>query len=121
MRTPEGALAPLSEVVRVVPDLREAPIHHKDLLPVVYVIADEAGRYDSPLYGLFAARARIAGRALDDGGVAGDYLVRQPPDPWREYAVKWDGEWQVTYETFRDMDRKNAGTINPACRRDAAP
>jgi multidrug efflux pump subunit AcrB len=103
LRAPDGALVPLSEVVRVVLDERERPVHHKDLLPVVYVVADEAGRLDSPLYGMFSARSRIAGRALDDGGTLGEYFIRQPPDPWREYAIKWDGEWQVTYETFRDM------------------
>jgi len=97
LRAPDGALIPLSELARVTRDERDRPIHHKDLLPVSYVIADEASRLDSPLYGLFASRARIF-----DGGVA-EYFVRQPSDPYREYAVKWDGEWQVTYETFRDM------------------
>ena len=103
LRGPEGNLVPLAEVVRVVSGDRERPIHHKDLLPVVYVVADAAGELDSPLYGLFAARPRIAGRAIEDGGTIGEYFVRQPPDAWREYAIKWDGEWQVTYETFRDM------------------
>jgi len=45
----------------------------------------------------------VAGQALDDGGTLGEYFIRQPSDPYRQYAVKWDGEWQVTYETFRDM------------------
>jgi len=103
LRGPEGNLVPLAEVVRVVSGDRERPIYHKDLLPVVYVVADAAGELDSPLYGLFAARPRIAGRAIEDGGTIGEYFVRQPPDAWREYAIKWDGEWQVTYETFRDM------------------
>ncbi|MGE5094997.1 MAG: efflux RND transporter permease subunit [Betaproteobacteria bacterium] len=103
LRAPDGSLVPLSEVVRVVSDTRDRPIYHKELLPVVYVVADAAGHLDSPLYGLFSARGRIAGRAVEDGGVIGEYFIRQPSDPWRQYAVKWDGEWQVTYETFRDM------------------
>jgi multidrug efflux pump subunit AcrB len=103
LRAPGGALVPLSELARVTRDVRDRPIYRKDLLPVVYVVADEASRLDSPLYGLFAARERLAGRPLDEGGVLGEYFVRQPPDPYREYAIKWDGEWQVTYETFRDM------------------
>jgi multidrug efflux pump subunit AcrB len=45
----------------------------------------------------------VAGAALEDGGTLGEYFIRQPSDPYRQYAVKWDGEWQVTYETFRDM------------------
>jgi multidrug efflux pump subunit AcrB len=103
VRTPEGSLVPLSEVTRVVRTERDRPIYHKDLLPVVYVLADQAGRVDSPLYGMFAARGKIAGQPLEEGGVLGEYFVRQPSDPYREYAIKWDGEWQVTYETFRDM------------------
>ncbi|TAN51125.1 MAG: efflux RND transporter permease subunit, partial [Betaproteobacteria bacterium] len=103
VRTSSGALVPLAELVNPVTSDRDRPIHHKDLLPVVYVIGDQAGRVDSPLYGLFAARGRVAGKPLEEGGVLGEYFIRQPSDPYREYAVKWDGEWQVTYETFRDM------------------
>jgi multidrug efflux pump subunit AcrB len=96
LRTPSGALVPLSELVSVVRNERDRPIFHKDLLPVVYVVADQAGRVDSPLYGMFAARGKIAGAALENGGVLGEYFIRQPSDPYREYALKWDGEWQVT-------------------------
>jgi multidrug efflux pump subunit AcrB len=103
VRTPAGALVPLSELVMPLATERDRPIFHKDLLPVVYVVADQAGRVDSPLYGMFAARGKVAGAALEDGGVLGEYFISQPSDPYRQYAVKWDGEWQVTYETFRDM------------------
>jgi len=103
IRTPASTLVPLSEVVKVVENERDRPIYHKDLLPVVYVVGDQAGRADSPLYGMFAARGKFAGHPLPEGGVLGEYFVRQPSDPYREYAIKWDGEWQVTYETFRDM------------------
>jgi multidrug efflux pump subunit AcrB len=103
VRTPAGELVPLSELVTPITDERDRPIYHKDLLPVVYVVADQAGAVDSPLYGMFAARGKVAGAALEDGGVLGEYFIRQPSDPYREYAIKWDGEWQVTYETFRDM------------------
>ncbi len=103
IRGADGSLVPLSELVRVVRNDRDRPAYHKDLLPVVYVVADQAGSTDSPLYGLFAARGRIAGAALAEGGTLGEYFIRQPSDPYRQYAIKWDGEWQVTYETFRDM------------------
>ena len=103
LRSPDGSLTALSELVRVTRDERDRAIYHKDLLPVVYVTADQAGRVDSPLYGLFAARGHLAGRALDEGGTLTEYFVNAPSDPYRGYAFKWDGEWQVTYETFRDM------------------
>ena len=83
--------------------LREQPIHHKDLLPVNYVVADMAGKVDSPLYGMFAMRGDIAQLPMPDGGKLEEYFIHQPQDAWRGYALKWDGEWQITYETFRDM------------------
>jgi multidrug efflux pump subunit AcrB len=103
VRADSGRLVPLSELVQVVSSHRERTVYHKDLLPVVYVVGDQAGRVDSPLYGMFAARAKVIGQPLEEGGVLGEYFIRQPSDPYRQYALKWDGEWQVTYETFRDM------------------
>jgi multidrug efflux pump subunit AcrB len=98
-----GALVPLSEIVHVRTLERDKTIHHKDLLPVTYVVGDVAGRVDSPLYGMFAVRGALAGAALPQGGTLGEYFIRVPSDPYRQYALKWDGEWQITYETFRDM------------------
>jgi multidrug efflux pump subunit AcrB len=103
VRTAQGDLVPLAELTRLAASERDQPIYHKDLLPVVYVVGDQAGRLDSPLYGLLAARGKLAGRPLDEGGTLGEYFIRQPSDPYRQYAIKWDGEWQITYETFRDM------------------
>jgi len=103
LRSSSGDLVPLSEVVNISRNERDRPLYHKDLLPVVYVVGDQSGRVDSPLYGMFAIRTRLAGVPLDEGGRLGEYFIRQPADPYREYAIKWDGEWQITYETFRDM------------------
>ena len=103
LRTSSGSLVPLSELVKVVKNVRDRPIYHKDLLPVVYVVGDKAGRVDSPLYGMFSIRGKVVGKPLPDGGVLGEYFINQPSDPYRQYSIKWDGEWQVTYETFRDM------------------
>jgi multidrug efflux pump subunit AcrB len=103
LRTSSGMLVPLSELVNVVRNERDRPIYHKDLLPVVYVVGDKAGRIDSPLYGMFSIRGKVVGKPLPDGGVLGEYFIHQPSDPYRQYSIKWDGEWQVTYETFRDM------------------
>ncbi len=103
VRSDSGALIPLSELVRPVAALRDKTIYHKDLLPVVYVVGDMAGSLDSPLYGMFAMRGKTAGAALEQGGRLGEYFIRQPSDRYAGYSLKWDGEWQVTYETFRDM------------------
>ena len=68
-----------------------------------YVVADMAGAVDSPLYGMFKMRSQVAQIATPGGGTVGEAFIRQPADPYRGYTLKWDGEWQITYETFRDM------------------
>ncbi|MBX9935155.1 MAG: efflux RND transporter permease subunit [Burkholderiaceae bacterium] len=103
VRTASGALVPIRELVTVSDTVREQPIYHKDLLPVNFVVADMAGAVDSPLYGMFAMRSEIAKLPMPNGGQLTEYLIHQPQDAWRGYALKWDGEWQITYETFRDM------------------
>ncbi len=103
VRARDGQLVPVSELVEVRDQAREKTIYHKDLLPVVYVVGDMGGKLDSPLYGMFDIRSKINGMALKEGGTLGEWFIRQPTDPYAGYSVKWDGEWQVTYETFRDM------------------
>ena len=107
VRSRDGQLVPVSELVEVRDTVREKTIYHKDLLPVVYVTGDMGGRLDSPLYGMFDIRSRINGMALaGEPGLAGtldEWFIRPPADAYAGYSVKWDGEWQVTYETFRDM------------------
>src|SRR5690606_18450421 len=96
----DGTLVPLSEVTTVREATWDGAIHHKDLLPVVYVTGDMAGDLDSPLYGMFDLVGQIGAGRL--GQALEQFFVRQPADPYAP-AVKWDGEWQITYETFRDM------------------
>ncbi|MFM1855131.1 MAG: hypothetical protein RLZ83_440 [Pseudomonadota bacterium] len=109
MRAANGQLVPLSELVQVERGVIDKPLFTKDLQGVSYVFGDVGRRAqgaqvpDSPLYGLFAIRERLPEVALPGTGALGEYWIRQPADPYREYAVKWDGESQITYETFRDM------------------
>jgi multidrug efflux pump subunit AcrB len=98
-----GQLVPIRELVDVTDTRREQPAYHKDLLALSYVVGDVAGRVDSPLYGMFAARRALPAITAPGGGSPVEHFIRPPSDPYREYAVKWDGEWKVTYETFRDM------------------
>ncbi len=108
LRAGNGQLVPLSELVRVERGVIDKPLYTKDLQHVSYVFGD-VGRGarpqvpDSPLYGLFAIRAQLPQVALPNTGGLGEYWIQQPQDPYRRYAVKWDGESQITYETFRDM------------------
>ena len=103
MRAANGQMVPLSELVEVKTGVIQKPLFTKDLLSVSYVMGDMAGSQDSPLYGLFGIRSHIKEAALPGQGELGEYWIQQPSDSYREYAVKWDGESQITYETFRDM------------------
>ncbi|MDO9195449.1 efflux RND transporter permease subunit, partial [Rhodoferax sp.] len=103
LRAANGQMVPLSELVQVERGVIDKPLFTKDLQGVSYVFGDMAGKLDSPLYGLFSIRSKLAGAALPGTGELGEYWIRQPSDHYRQYAIKWDGEWQITYETFRDM------------------
>ncbi|RUQ41893.1 MAG: efflux RND transporter permease subunit [Candidatus Competibacteraceae bacterium] len=100
-RSQAGPLVPLSEVVDLESTQRENAIYHKDLLPVVFVFGDMAGPLDSPLYGMFEIFSRLQNQPIA-GAPPQQFLIRQPDQPY-SYSLKWDGEWQITYETFRDM------------------
>ncbi|MEQ8485870.1 MAG: efflux RND transporter permease subunit [Pseudomonadales bacterium] len=101
VRAVSGDLVPLSEFTDIRLQIREQTIHHKDLLPVAYVTGDVAGETDSPLYGMAAIAAALDDVPVDGAAIEQHY-VGQPANPYR-WSMKWDGEWQVTYETFRDM------------------
>ncbi|MGY0505103.1 efflux RND transporter permease subunit [Luteimonas sp. e5] len=101
VRGGQGQLVPLSELVSVRRAEWDGAIHHKDGLPVVYVTGDEAGELDSPLYGMFDIVGQLRGQTVADQTLAQTFISQ--PEDTREYAIKWDGEWQITYETFRDM------------------
>jgi multidrug efflux pump subunit AcrB len=101
VRSASGTRVPLSELVTVQRTQWDGAIYHKDLLPVAYVTGDMAGRLDSPLYGMFSLVSRIARHP--PGGRAVEQRFISPPSTPNARAIKWDGEWQITYETFRDM------------------
>jgi multidrug efflux pump subunit AcrB len=103
LRAANGQLVPLSELVELQYGVIDKPLFTKDLQGVSYVFGDMAGKLDSPLYGLFAIRTTLAAAPQGEHGKVGEYWITQPADPFRQYAIKWDGELQITYDTFRDM------------------
>lgn len=105
LMSPSGQLVPLSELVREEKRLAPKSIYHKNLLPVVYVTADVAGREESPVYAILKLNKRLKEELrLPDGNQTTIEIwdIRQPftTDKW---AMKWDGEWHITYEVFRDL------------------
>ena len=101
VRSRTGQRVPIAEIASVRETGWDDAVYHKDHLPVVMVMGDMAGDLDSPLYGMFDMAGEID--TLGDG----DYRVEQryisQPENTHYFSLKWDGEWQITYETFRDM------------------
>jgi multidrug efflux pump subunit AcrB len=99
--TAGGAVA-LGELSRSTPEPEPQPVVHKDLKPVVYVFGDLAGARESPVYALAALNEKIDRLALPGGARVERHAVAAPLTSDRP-ALKWDGEWQITYEVFRDL------------------
>jgi multidrug efflux pump subunit AcrB len=93
---------PVSELVRVEEGTQDAEIQHKNLKPVAYVTADLAGELESPLYALLALEDRLLGLRGDAGEEVPRLGLAHPGDTERP-AIKWDGEWHITLEVFRDL------------------
>jgi multidrug efflux pump subunit AcrB len=99
-------LVPLSELLTVTQTVQEQTIYHKNQKPVIYVVGDVGGpgteRAESPVYGVLGVGQQLAAYRPPEGYEIVQYYTAQP---WSEerLALKWDGEWHITYETFRDM------------------
>ena len=78
-------------------------IYHKNLMPVTYVTADVAGEIESPVYAILKLDRAIDKFKLPEGYGFERYIARQPLRSPIGYAMKWDGEWHITYEVFRDL------------------
>jgi multidrug efflux pump subunit AcrB len=103
---PQAPLVPLRELVRVEQQLSERNIYRKNLKNVTYVTADVAGIVESPVYAIFTMNRAIAQLdARDFGGTESKVEVYNFNLPFDETqpSMKWDGEWQVTLEVFRDL------------------
>ncbi|MBI4873611.1 MAG: efflux RND transporter permease subunit [Acidobacteria bacterium] len=97
-----GRLAPVSELVRTERVVEDKSIYHKNLMPVTYVTADVAGAMESPVYAILNLSPRIAKLQIPEGYEIEQHTARQPYED-SKYAMKWDGEWHITYEVFRDL------------------
>jgi len=103
---PQAPLVPLRELVRVSEQPVDQPIYRKNLKPVVYVTGDVAGAAESPVYPILQMNQRLKQLdAADFGGQAGPVTVYNLNQPFLENqpAMKWDGEWHITLEVFRDL------------------
>ena len=96
----------LRELVRIDDVPVDQPIYRKNLKPVIYVTGDVAGAVESPVYAIFDMNSQIAELDGQDFNAASDsitvYNMKQPFSD-TEPAMKWDGEWHITLEVFRDL------------------
>jgi multidrug efflux pump subunit AcrB len=104
--TGQPPLIPLRELVRLETVIADKSIYHKNLMPVTYVIGDVAGTVESPVYAIFKMNEAI--RKLDPhvyGGTGNAIQIYNSTLPFHdlEPSMKWDGEWHITIEVFRDL------------------
>jgi multidrug efflux pump subunit AcrB len=97
-----GKLVPLGELGYWEKSVRDRSIYHKNLMPVVYVTADVAGREESPVYPILNMNEKIRDMKLPEGYSLEVHTAQQPSESNR-LGMKWDGEWHITYEVFRDL------------------
>ncbi|MBZ5579764.1 MAG: efflux RND transporter permease subunit [Acidobacteriia bacterium] len=97
-----GRLVALRELVREVPTLAGQSIYHKNLMPVTYVTGDVAGAMESPVYAILKLGPKMDEFKSPEGYSIEQHMAALPFDPGR-YSMKWDGEWHITYEVFRDL------------------
>jgi multidrug efflux pump subunit AcrB len=98
----DGHLVAISELVRAEKVVEEKSIYHKNLMPVTYVTADIAGSMESPVYAVLKLGPEIDKFRSPEGYRIEQHMAALPSDPER-YSMKWDGEWHITYEVFRDL------------------
>ncbi len=97
-----GVHVPLSELVTIREGIEDKTIYHKNLKNVTYVIGDVAGTEESPVYVILKMKEKIKNLKLPEGYELRQYSSEQPQQE-DKYAMKWDGEWHITYEVFRDL------------------
>jgi multidrug efflux pump subunit AcrB len=98
----QGNMVAVSDLVKVVKDTLQKTIYRKDQKRVVYVTADMAGTLESPVYAILGMNEKLAKIKVPTGYKVNELYMEQPTDE-SDFTVKWDGEWQVTLEVFRDL------------------
>jgi multidrug efflux pump subunit AcrB len=99
---PNAKMVPLGELVHVERGQIDENIYRKNMRPVVYVIGDVAGAEESPVYAIGNLGKKIDALQIPEGYRVEQFTAAQPPFTDR-LAIKWDGEWHITYEVFRDL------------------
>jgi multidrug efflux pump subunit AcrB len=97
-----GRQVALGELVHATQAVEDKSIYHKNLMPVTYVTADIAGEIESPVYAILQLGPKIDDIKIPEGYQVEQHMAALPTDAGK-YSMKWDGEWHITYEVFRDL------------------
>jgi multidrug efflux pump subunit AcrB len=97
-----GQQVALRELARVEKAIEDKSIYHKNLMPVTYVTAGIAGEIESPVYAVLKLGPEIDKIEIPEGYQIEQHMAALPSNAER-YSMKWDGEWHITYEVFRDL------------------
>lgn len=97
-----GQMVTVGDLVKISEEVKEKSINRKNQKRVVYVVGDMAGKLESPVYAMGAISDKLKSIDLPAGYVLNEEYSSQPESE-EQYSLKWDGEWQITYEVFRDL------------------
>jgi multidrug efflux pump subunit AcrB len=103
-------MIPVSQLVTVKEGVEEPVIYHKNLMPLTYVFSDLAGTIESPVYALAALNKKIDA-LKGTGGARVERLGLAHPENTENLIMKWDGEWHITLEVFRDLGMAFAAVL----------
>lgn len=98
----QGMAIPIADLVKVTEGEKSISIHRKDQKRVVYVLTEVAGSLESPIYPMTEISDKLSQITLPEGYTLSEEYNEQPKYE-DNFALKWDGEWQITYEVFRDL------------------
>ncbi len=106
----QGTMIPIADVVEITETTSAKSIYRKNQKRVVYVMADMAGELESPAYAILGMEEKLKAIPMPEGYTINEMYLGQP-DYEDDYTVKWDGEWQITLEVFRDLGIAFLGAI----------
>lgn len=110
VKSARGTMVPIADMVKIEETVKPYNIYRKNQKRVVYVLADMAGQLESPVYAILGMTDKLNEIKLDPGYAINELYIKQP-ELEDDYTVKWDGEWQVTLEVFRDLGLAFGGVI----------
>jgi len=110
IKSQQGTMITIGDLVDIQQTTRAKSIYRKNQKRVVYVMADMAGELESPVYAILGMTDKLKELDLPEGYSVDELYIKQP-DYEDDYTVKWDGEWQITLEVFRDLGIAFLGVI----------